>query len=160
MTGARPTGRQRQLARTSLDKLLARLRIESNFSRPPRGWVRAIRDALGMTERQLGERMGVPRQRIRQIEEYEVADGATLRTLRRAAEAMGCTLMYAFVPHGSLEEMVQQEARRIAERRLARVSHTMALENQAAASDEAETQLRSLAEEILRDEPSALWRTS
>ncbi len=53
-----------------------------------------------------------------------------LKTLRRAAEALDCTLVYALVPNDSLEGAVRARARKIALRDLGRVAHTMKLEAQ------------------------------
>src|SRR5277367_1720480 len=111
MKSPRPTARQRELARNQLEHVVARLRPLAFSLAPPKGWVRAIRDALGMTAGQLAERMKVTRQRIAAIEHSEVPGATTLDTLRRAAAAMDCTLVYAFVPTRPLEEIVRQKAR-------------------------------------------------
>ncbi|MGO6762544.1 helix-turn-helix domain-containing protein, partial [Rhizobium ruizarguesonis] len=58
------------------------------FRAPPKGWVRALRDALGMTGAQLGTRIGVRPQTVEAIEKSEAAGTIQLNTLRRAAEAL------------------------------------------------------------------------
>ena len=68
-------------------------------TRPPRGWLRAIRDALGMTMQQYAGRLGVSQPRIIALEKSEVEDTVTLGTLRRAAAALDCQLVYAVVPN-------------------------------------------------------------
>src|SRR5216684_5875804 len=102
---------ERTPARKQLDKRLARLRPVDELVRPQRGWVRAIRDAIGMTAAQLAARMKVSQPRIADLEKAEVDGRLTLNSLERAAEALGCTLVYALVPHRSLEELVQDRAR-------------------------------------------------
>lgn len=97
---------------------------------PPKGWIRAIRDALGMSLRQLGDRLGMAAQSVSNIEESEANDAIQLKTLRRLAEALDCVVVYALVPKSSLTDMVDHRAREITLRALGRVSHSMALEDQ------------------------------
>lgn len=122
---------QNQRARQRIDERLSALKPEDRFSPPPKGWIRAIRDALGMTGVQLANRMKVRPQTLEALEKSEAAGSIQLSTLRRAAEALDCTLVYALVPNSSLEGAVKARARRIAEREIGRVAHTMTLEAQA-----------------------------
>ena len=98
--------------------------------RPHAGWVRATRDALGMTQTQLAARIGVTRSRITQIEQAEKNQRIQLDTLQRAAEAMNCTLVYALIPNGTYESVIQAQATSKTAPLAARVRHTMELENQ------------------------------
>ena len=84
-------------ARRSLDRILAPY-LEVHRRPPARGWVRAVRDALGMTAEQLGERMGITQPSVNRLELSEAAGTIQLNTLRRAAEALGCEVVYALVP--------------------------------------------------------------
>jgi predicted DNA-binding mobile mystery protein A len=120
----------RTRARQRLDERLGLLKPIERFHAPPRGWVRALRDALCMSGVQMARRLSVRPQSIETLEQSEVSGSVTLKTLRRAAEALDCTLVYALVPNTSLEGMVHARARRIALRELGRVSHTMKLEAQ------------------------------
>src|SRR5680860_653502 len=97
-------------ARRALDRRLGHLGPSSRYRVPPRGWVRAIRDALGMTTADLGARMGITAQSASELENSERAHRARLDTLDRAARAMDCTFVYAFIPNESLEETVQAQA--------------------------------------------------
>ena len=47
----------RRRARQRLDERLLALKPVDRFKAPPKGWVRAIRDALGMTGVQFGKRL-------------------------------------------------------------------------------------------------------
>lgn len=120
----------RSRGRDALDDRLADLRPVDRFARPPRGWLRAVRDALGMSSTQLAQRLGVDRSTVLRMEQSEQNDAIALRTLRRAADALDCTLVYALVPKRSLEETVSARARQIAAQHLAGLEHTMALEAQ------------------------------
>lgn len=117
--------------RKRLDERLVPLNDErKHLHVPPKGWIRAIRDALGMSGVQLGKRLKVSPQTVEAMEKSEAAGTIQLNTLKRAAEAMDCTLVYALVPRTSLENTVKNRARQIATAALARVSHTMKLEDQ------------------------------
>ena len=120
----------RQRARQRIDERLSRLKPEDRFRPPPKGWIRAIRDALGMTGVQLASRLRVRPQTVEALEKSEASGSIQLSTLRRAAEALDCTLVYALLPNNSLEEAVKARARKIAMRDLKRVAHTMKLEAQ------------------------------
>ena len=117
----------RRTARRRLDQRLVGLDLGQ---RPPRGWVRAIREALGMTTAELGQRMGVTQSRVSQIERSEELGSIRLNTLERAAQALNCQVRYVFVPNEPLEEMVQRQARLRAQAEVDAVTHTMALEDQ------------------------------
>lgn len=124
----------RSRARKVLDNRLVpadQPRPETRYKPPPKGWIRAIRDALGMSSEQLGRRLSLRSQSIDDWEKTEANGSIQLATLRRAADALDCTLVYALIPKTSLEETVQSRARRIAMRELRRVAHTMKLEDQA-----------------------------
>ena len=95
----------RAQARKQLDRRLAPLRRAQDLTPPPRGWIRAVRESIGMTMAQLAARTGVSQSRITRIEAAEVNSAITLRTLRNIAEGMNCELVYALVPHGSLDKM-------------------------------------------------------
>jgi predicted DNA-binding mobile mystery protein A len=128
--------------RNRLDDRLAPLNDEGErFHVPPKGWIRAIRDALGMSGAQLGKRLKVSPQTVEAMEKSEAAGTIQLNTLKRAAEAMDCTLVYALVPRTSLGNTVRNRARQIATSALARVSHTMKLEDQDTGPGESEARI-------------------
>jgi predicted DNA-binding mobile mystery protein A len=120
----------RKRARERLDERLAPLKPVDRFRAPPKGWIRAIRDALGMSGVQFARRLRVQPPSVAALEASEQSGAIQLKTLRRAAEALDCTLVYALVPNDSLEGAVRARARKIALRDLARVAHTMKLEAQ------------------------------
>ncbi|MGV1767531.1 MULTISPECIES: mobile mystery protein A [Rhizobium/Agrobacterium group] len=145
----------RKRARKRLDERLRGLQPAESFRAPPKGWVRALRDALGMTGSQLGSRMGIRPQTVEAIEKSEASGTIQLSTLRRAAEALDCTLVYALVPNTSLEATVDERARKIAMRELQRVAHTMRLEAQGTGDDDLEARVQA----YIRDQLSErdLW---
>jgi predicted DNA-binding mobile mystery protein A len=146
--------------KTALDQLdmtLARFASLRDLPPPRKGWIRAIRDALGMSGRQLGQRMGVSKMWAGDMERLEVIGATTLKTLRRAAEAMDCVLVYALVPKTSLKETLLKQARQKVRQDMARASHTMALEDQALAKDEAAKTTETAAASLLNKIPKTFW---
>jgi predicted DNA-binding mobile mystery protein A len=140
-----------------LDKRFTALRPLAKSPRPPRGWLRAIRDALGMTTSQLARRLGVSQPRIVELEQSEVSGSVTLHTLERAAQALGCRLVYALVPERPLAQIVGEQTQAVAERQSAAIEHTMRLEDQAVQGKQAGKRLRrQLIENLLR-RPARLW---
>lgn len=126
---------------------------------PRRGWVRAIKEALGMTSQQLATRVGVTApQTVEDMQEYEVSGTIKLQTLRKLAEALGCQLVYALVPQKPLEEIRRERARLLAERLLKRVSHSMKLEDQTVSKKMEESALNRRIEKLLAGSPKALWK--
>lgn len=147
----------RALARRQLDKRLTPLRQSQDLTRPPRGWIRAIRDALGMTTKQLGRRLGVSQPNVTQMEKSERAGAITLATLERAANAMDCQLVYALVPRRPLQELIEARAALHARAILQTTAHSMALEDQRADADVERAQLTSLIQELIDNAGSKLW---
>jgi predicted DNA-binding mobile mystery protein A len=132
-------------ARRRLDTRFRRLRSAAGEPRPHKGWIRAIRDALGMSGTELAARIGVSQQRVPQMERSELQDTITLETLRRAANALDCELVYFFQPRTSLDEAVKEQARKKAAQHLAPVAHHSRLEDQALDVDDEAAQLDEFA---------------
>ncbi len=112
------------------------------IARPPRGWVRAVREALGMSAAALAARLGTTGGAVTRLEQSEAADRVRLDTLRRAADALGCDLVYLLVPRRPLTAVVRERARELAHLQAVAVEQTMRLEDQATGQpDEIENQL-------------------
>ena len=148
----------RQRARQSLDKRLVALQPVDRFTAPPKGWLRAIRDALGMSGVQFAKRLGVRPQTVESMEKSEASGTVQLSTLRRAAEALDCTLVYVLVPNTSLENTVAQRARKIALRDLQRVAHTMKLEAQGTGDADIEARIEAYIRDVIKERD--VWNES
>jgi len=145
-------------ASQQLDKRFSDLdRLARQAVRPSRGWVRAMRDGLGMTTAQLAKRMGVSQPRISELEKAELTGSVTLHSLERAAEALGCRVVYALVPVRPLGDVLEERASRVADRQLASVGQTMALEDQAVADGGQRAKAREHMIEALLRKPARLW---
>lgn len=147
----------RQLRLRQLDAALARWREAALPPRPATGWVRAIRDALGMSSAALARRLEVTDSAVRKLEEAEASGAITLNTLRRAAAALDCELQYALVPRQKLEDRRQGRALKLAQERVGAVARSMALEDQAVAEALTRSQIEELAQALLAKHTKELW---
>ena len=147
----------KQIARQQLDATLARFDEIRKVQIPQKGWIRAVRDALGMSGKQLALRLQVSQPRVFKLEQGEPSGALTLKTMRQVAEALDCVFVYALVPRSTLEETVRTQARVVAGERLQRVSHTMLLEAQGLTIQEQQASLDGAIEELVRETPKDLW---
>jgi len=145
-------------ARKQLERRLSPLRkIESELATPPRGWIKAIREALNMSAVQMAKRLGVVRSRINALEKSEVTGNVTIKTMREAAEAMNCKFVYAIVPVKPMDELLRDRAKIVAKERLQFIDHTMRLEDQAMDEGDRKQQADRIIDEIIEKEARRLW---
>ena len=149
--------KHRKLAREQLDATLKQLSPLRTLTSPAKGWVRAIRDALGMTGKQLAERLNVNQQRVARIERDEKLGKVTIETLKKVAEALDCVFVYGLVPTESLEQTVRKQAKAVAEKQMKRSNQTMRLEKQELSDKEKQKAFKSLVEDITSSMPRSLW---
>lgn len=147
----------RKIARKRLDERLAPFTEVEKLDAPPKGWVRAIRDALGMSTLQLAKRMGVSPQAITGLEQSEALGTVRLNTLRRAAEGLDCTLVYAIVPNTTLQKMVDNKALRVARAAVMSVDHSMRLEGRGPGLMLSKKQLRHTAKDCANETSGTEW---
>jgi predicted DNA-binding mobile mystery protein A len=110
-----------------------------------------------LTTKQFAKRLGVSQPRVVALEKGEAEETVTLASLRRAAEALDCRLVYTFVPDRPLVDILRARAERMADVQMARLNHTMTLENQALTLDDQRRRREDLIGELLRGSPSRLW---
>ena len=125
--------------------------------RPGSGWVRAIRESVGMSAAAFARRLGMSHAGVRKLENSEATDAITLASLRKLAAALDCELQYALVPRTSLKEMVQRQAETVARERLLPIAHSMALEDQAVEDSLHKLQLAMTAKALLDGSRRELW---
>lgn len=141
-------------SRSHLDDRFKELRPVMRYKPPVRGWTKAVREAIGMTTAQLAKRLGVKQPSVIAMEQSEAKGTIELATLRRVAEALDCTLVYALIPNKPLETIVRDRARAFARRRREPVEHSMLLENQKVNVKNAEARV----DEIVREtNPRLFW---
>jgi predicted DNA-binding mobile mystery protein A len=141
-------------SRSQLDERFRELGPAQRYIPPVRGWIKALREALGMSTAQLAKRLGIRQPSLVALEQSEAKGTIELATLRRVAEALDCTLVYALVPNKPLETTLRDRARAFARRRRAPVEHSMLLEDQKVMAKDAEARL----DEIVREtNPRLFW---
>jgi predicted DNA-binding mobile mystery protein A len=141
-------------SRAQLDQRFRKFGSPKRLVTPVRGWIRAIREALGMSTAQLAARLKIKQPSLVALEQSEAKGTMELATLRRVAEALDCTLIYALVPNKPLEAMVRDRARAFSRKRRAPVEHSMLLENHRVTGKDAEARL----DEIVREtNPRLFW---
>lgn len=147
----------RRRARRVLDQEFGAFQVPS---RPPAGWLRAVREALGMSSAQLARRLNMSPQGVSDLERSEAEEGIRLSSLRKVADALDCDLVYALVPRhpGGLQGQVTDQALRVARAELAPVRHTMALEAQSLPADLDDEEVADLATRIA--DSRVLWAAS
>lgn len=100
--------------------------------------------------------MGVAQQRITQLEHNEIHDRIQLGTLRQAADALECDLVYVLLPRTSLDLTARSQARRKATAIIAEVAHHSRLEDQALTPTQTAAQIERLADQLI--DQRGLWR--
>jgi predicted DNA-binding mobile mystery protein A len=122
----------RNLRLQQLDRSLEPYQAARKVPRPSKGWIRTIRQALGVSSGELARRLGTSRQLPLQLEKGEAEDRITLKSLRAVANALDCDLVYALVPRAdNIQGLMETRARAEAKKHVLGVEHSMALENQA-----------------------------
>ena len=125
------TEKKRKLTsqREALDHLLKKLKA-LEVSMPKKGWLRSIRESLGMSVGQLAKRASLDQTTVTRLEANEVRGAITLKSLNKLSEALECDLIYALVPKTSLKETLSERAHKFLKNEEARVEKTMRLEDQ------------------------------
>jgi predicted DNA-binding mobile mystery protein A len=150
--------RMRQLRLEQVQASVATYSDLINRRPPSRGWLKAIRESLGLTERQQADRLGITGSTLHKSESAEAEERITLGQLRKLADGLDCELVYALVPRKPLTQVVEDRARSIALQEVSGVAHTMSLEDQRPATDRLRKQVEQRTAELLRGRWSDLWR--
>ena len=149
---------KQQLIIEQTDKKLAQFRHLDSIIVPQRGWIHTIRMALRMSLRQLGNRLKISPQSVKEIEERESSGSITIKGLKEVGAALDMKLIYGFIPiDQSIEDMIEKRANEVAQDIVLRTSNTMKLEDQENSSVRIQKAITNRAEEIKRKMPKYLW---
>ena len=148
----------KSLALEQLDKKMKKLTSLSEISIPSTGWVNLIRTTLNMSLKQLGKKLNITSQSVKEIEAREADKKITLEKLNEVAEALNLKLVYGFIPkHGSLQKMIEKRALEIARQIVLNTSHSMALEDQQNEPARIKKAIKDRASQIKNEMPKYLW---
>ena len=141
-----------------VDNKLLEFKSVQNSVIPPKGWIHAVRTALKMSMRQLGNKLNITAQSVKEIEEREENSSITIRSLREAGSALGMKLVYGFVPRNErIEKMIENRAMELAKEIVLRTSQSMKLEDQENKRERLEKSINDKANEIKDKMPKYLW---
>jgi predicted DNA-binding mobile mystery protein A len=124
------------IVRRGLEQRLGPLKEAQTMAlRPARGWLRAVRDAVGLSQEDVARKLGTKRQSYAQLETAEARGAISLASLQRAAEVMDCELVYFIVPRETIARTYSELAQihDPAFRPLPAGEHSVALEGEAVA---------------------------
>ena len=147
----------KKVAREQLDNKIRPLRSLEASGMPQQGWIRTIREALGLSARQLGKRGGFDQSRISRLENAEKNGNLKVSSLQKIAKGLNMRFVYGFVPEGSLEEMVTAQAKKVALKRLKTLNATMRLEKQGLSNEEQKKALDDMIARISIEQPKDFW---
>lgn len=149
---------KRKLLIEQLDQKLQSFSESRKILVPERGWINTIRTALNMTMAQLGAKLNITRQGVKKIEESEANGAITLNSLKDVANAMDLKLVYALVPkNGTIDELIQTRAEKLAQKIVLRTNQNMKLEDQGIGDEKIANTIKDLADEIKREMRKSLW---
>lgn len=144
----------RKLTANQIERQVSHLR---GFCSPSVGWIKTIRKVLGMSARQLGQKINVTPERIFKIESDELKSKLTMATLEKIAVALNCKFVYGFVPNSSLTQIIEKAAEEKAKSQLEIVSHTMSLEDQKVNNEVSQEQAQLLKGDLLQGNIKRIW---
>ena len=140
-----------------VDKKLKQLKQLKELQ-PKEGWIVYIRSSIALSTAGLARLMGIKQPSALAMEKREQNKTITLETLENAANAMGCELVYGFVPRGSLENFVEQKKVALVEKIIQKTHLTMSLENQGLNQQNLNEQKILLLEDLKSKPMNFLWR--
>jgi len=149
---------KQKLILEQVDRKIVQLKKIEDLTIPSSGWIYAIRQALGMSLRQLGEKMGITPQSVKEIEVREKNGTISLNVLRQFGKALDLKLVYGFIPgHASLEMIIEKRAEEIAREIVTRTSASMKLEDQENSAKRLRKAISEKTKEIKLEMPKYLW---
>ena len=119
--------------------------------------IRAIREALGMTQAQLADKVGRSLRSIQQIELGEAMPKIT--TLQKIAAALNTELKISLIPRQDIMGYLDNLANKKSEELIHISKSSSTLEIQTPSETESKRQIENLKNEILQKRRSLLWAT-
>jgi predicted DNA-binding mobile mystery protein A len=148
----------KRLEKQHLNQKLSMFLSARSVGVPAIGWIKNIRLVLGMTTEQLGNRLGVSKQNVSNLEQREVNGGVTIKTLKEVATALEMDFVYGFVPKDqSIDHLFDRKAKELATQIVHRTAQQMVLEDQANHKLRLEKAIEEKADELITESPKLLW---
>jgi predicted DNA-binding mobile mystery protein A len=147
--------RFRDLHLKHVNERLRSLKEQDLVMRPTQGWIKFIREALGMSSKALAQKLQIKAPTLSETEKRELDESITLKNLRKTAEAMNCDLVYYFLPRQEIKKMIEERARYVASQKFRDIQNHMDLENQAVSEEYLKMQIDSMVTKLI--ESKKLW---
>ena len=149
---------KQKLILEQIDRKILQLKKIEDLTIPSSGWIYAIRQALGMSLRQVGNKMGITPQSVKEIEIREKNGTISLNVLRQFGEPLDLKLVYGYIPkNDSLEKIIEKRAGEIAREIVNRASTSMKLEDQENNPKRIRKAIIDKTNEIKLEMPKYLW---
>ncbi len=149
---------KQKLILEQIDRQILQLKNIEDLSIPSSGWIKAIRKSLGMSMRQLGNRMGITAQSVKEIEDRELYGTISVKVLKQFGNALNMKFIYGFIPvESNLESMINQRAMEIAQEIVHRTSISMKLEDQEIEPARINHAISEKANDLKKKMPRYLW---
>ena len=150
--------RNNKLQFQQLNEKMLQLSVMQHVIVPPIGWIKAIRNGIGMSMEQLGKKLSITKQGVMDIEKREKEGAITIKSMQEIAKAIDMQFVYGFVPDaGSLDQMIEMRSLEMAKTIVQRTSTTMKLEDQVNSKERIEKAIKERAAEIINKTPKILW---
>ncbi|MFP4472867.1 MAG: mobile mystery protein A [Candidatus Omnitrophota bacterium] len=146
-----------RLIRRQVQEKIAVLKKFSDMGMPEKGWIKTIRESLGMTTGEMAGKTGLDQSRISRLEKAEPSGRLTVSSLQKIAKGLGMRFVYGFVGEKTLEQMVRDQAQKIARKRMKRLDNTMALEEQGLSDTDKQAALKDMVDKIMMERPKDFW---
>ena len=137
------------LAKAQVERRLKTLRGAFKDAKVRSGWIRYMRQAMGMTLKNLAKAAGISIPTVAQAERKEKEGKVNIETLKKMASAMDCEFVYALVPKKSVQKIRKERALAKAKSILLRADVHMTLEDQVVKQKLSE-RVDRLAEKLLK----------
>tara|TARA_B100000768_G_scaffold131937_1_gene122591 strand:+ start:466 stop:930 length:465 start_codon:yes stop_codon:yes gene_type:complete len=126
--------------------------------KPEKGWVHSIRVSIKMSLRQLGERLHITPQGVRDLEKREKEGAITINALKEVGRVLDMDLVYGFISrHNSLEHMIEERAREIAEEAVLSLEQSVQIGSPRRTENDIKKAIEHKTYEIASKMPSNLW---
>jgi predicted DNA-binding mobile mystery protein A len=157
------SNKSRKIQRALIDNKVKSLSPIREVSRPRSGWLKAVREALGISARQVADQLDISYQAVLRLEQAEANHAVTFDSMIRYANAMDCIFVYAVIPKSprqSLDDILEVRADGLARKIFKQVSHTMRLEDQGVDAQNSEQQISDLKDELKKSMDPRLWEVN
>jgi predicted DNA-binding mobile mystery protein A len=149
---------KRHIVRNQLDDKMLMLREAGSVIPPSSGWIFAIRYAINMSLRQLGKKMSITPQSVKEMQEREQNGTISIKVLKQVAKALDMNFVYGFIPHEqTLTGMIEKKAKELAENIVHRTSIHMQLEDQGLSKTQIDRAIEAKTGELKEEVPKLLW---